>query len=69
MATKLEQARKRVIAALDANEGIVMLGSMAAILGGSWDDTRKVLELLGYEIQDWGGLEYVTDDNSPGVLD
>lgn len=68
MTSKLEQVRKRVIATLDANEGVVMLGSLAAILGGTREATCAVLELLGYEVQDWGGVEYITDDNSPGVL-
>lgn len=54
---------------LEVNEGIVMIGSLAALLGVTPWQARRAAIKCGYEIQSWGGIDYITDDNKPGVLE
>ena len=68
MNKRLEATGRKVARVLAANDGIVMLGSLSAVLGETREKTCGIVQLLGYEVQDWGGIEYITDDNSEGII-
>lgn len=68
MSQRLDSMREKVIAALDANDGLVMLGGLSALLGVKYSEAVGIVQLLGYEVQDWGGVDYITDDNSSGII-
>jgi hypothetical protein len=62
------QASEFIERCLVANENLVMIYGLAAMLGVDRDEAVRLATLCGYQVQNWGSIEYITDDNKPGAL-